>query len=241
MSVDACADMRLLIQADHDGELDAAGAARVAAHVVSCPACAAYAASLQQLSGMLRAEIVRPELPPRLLQAAARMAAPPPPARWQWVRRQSPGFAAGLALAASVALVALPRAPDLANEAVAAHIRALQPGHLMDVASTDRHTVKPWFAGRLDYAPPVRDFAGVGFPLKGGRLDVFAGRPVAALVYGRDKHLIDVLVWPGTATAAHAATLNGYNIVTWSAEGMQFYVVSDLNQTELRDFAKLWQ
>jgi anti-sigma factor RsiW len=238
---DPCASMHLLIQADHDGELDAAEAARVAAHLQTCPACTAQAAALRRLSAQLRGELRPAVLPLRLQATAARLAAPPRVAPWRTMRRQSPGFAVGLALAACLALVVLPRQrADLAEEAVTAHIRALQPGHLIDVISTDKHTVKPWFNGRLDYSPPVQDFAGVGFPLKGGRLDYFAGRPVAVLIYGRAKHVIDVTVWPGAAAPARDGTTNGYNYLSWSRDGMVFWAVSDLNKTELREFAALW-
>jgi len=242
MSDETCASMHLLIQADHDGELDAADAARVAAHVQVCPACAAHAAALRRLSTRLRAEMPADALPHRLQATAARLSAPPRVPAWRAIRRQSPGFAAGLALAACLAVVVLPRrAPDLADQAVTAHIRALQPGHLMDVASTDRHTVKPWFAGKLDYAPPVQDFAGVGFPLKGGRMDYLGGRPVAALIYSRAQHLIDVTVWPGAAAPSRDGTTNGYNYLSWSHDGMVFWAVSDLNKAELQAFAALWR
>ena len=238
---DPCASMHLLVQADHDGELDAAEAARVAAHLQTCPACTAQAAALRRLSAQLRAELRPVVLPLRLQATAARLAAPPRLAPWRMMQRQAPGFAVGLALAACLALVVVPRRPaDLADEAVTAHIRALQPGHLIDVISTDKHTVKPWFNGRLDYSPPVQDFTGVGFPLRGGRLDYFAGRPVAVLIYGRAKHVIDVTVWPGAAAPARDGTTNGYNYLSWSRDGMVFWAVSDLNKTELREFAALW-
>ena len=132
----------------------------------------------------------------------------------------------------------LPAGVGAMPDVVAAHIRALQPGHLVDVASTDRHTVKPWFDGRLDYAPPVRDFAGAGFPLVGGRLDYVAGRPVAALVYGRQKHLIDVFVWPG-ASAGSGGAVQGYNVIAWAQGGMNYRAVSDLNARELGELAGL--
>jgi len=241
MTEDPCTEMHLLLQADHDGELGAADAARVAAHLPTCPSCAAHAASLARLSTRLRTELPPAELPPRLQATATRLSAPPHVAPWRNPRRQYLGLTAGLALAACLALVVLPRRPpDLAPDAVTAHIRALQPGHLIDVASTDRHTVKPWFNGKLDYSPPVQDFSGVGFPLKGGRLDYLGNRPVAVLIYARAQHMIDVTIWPGAAPARDG-TKNGYNYLSWSHDGMIFWAVSDLNKAELRDFAALWR
>lgn len=234
-----CGEMQLLLQADHDGELDAAAAARVAAHLAICPSCAAQSAALRGLSARLHSEIVAEPLPESLRTRVARSAKP---AVVAIPRRQWPGFAAGLALAACVALVLLPRrTAEVADAAVAAHIRALQPGHLLDVVSTDQHTVKPWFAGKLDYSPPVRDLAAAGFPLQGGRLDYLNGRAVAALVYARAKHVIDVEVWPGAQIAPLEGTSNGYNFIRWSADGMVFWAVSDLNRTELRSFVRLMQ
>jgi anti-sigma factor RsiW len=141
-------------------------------------------------------------------------------------------------------LVLAPGAPDLTQELVASHIRALQPGHLEDVVSTDRHTVKPWFDGRLDFAPPVKDLAAQGFPLKGARLDYVGGRPVAALVYQRDKHIIDLYVWPLAASPRGGKATgerDGYNVVNWTADGMTLWAVSDLEADQLRDFAREWR
>lgn len=150
-------------------------------------------------------------------------------------------FGIGMALAASLVLFLAPvQRVDLSEAVVAGHIRALQPGHLMDVASTDQHTVKPWFDGRPDFAPPVNDLRETGFPLTGGRLDYLEGRPVAALVYQRNKHLIDVYVWPDTgATVPSSGTRSGYNYQRWNADGMAFWAVSDLGPDELADFARL--
>jgi anti-sigma factor RsiW len=114
----------------------------------------------------------------------------------------------------------------------------------MDVVSTDQHTVKPWFDGRLDFAPPVKDLRSLGFPLAGGRLDYLAGRPVAALVYQRDKHLIDLYVWPDDGRLARGpadGSRNGYDFKRWSQNGMVFWAVSDLNGAELSDFVRLWK
>ena len=120
----------------------------------------------------------------------------------------------------------------------------MQPGHLEDVASSDRHTVKPWFDGRLDFAPPVKDFAAEGFPLRGGRLDYLAGRPVAALVYQRDKHIIDLFVWPANGNPSQppdTAQRQGYNVVHWTEDGMVFWAVSDVEIGQLREFAERWR
>ena len=122
------------------------------------------------------------------------------------------------------------------------HLRSLAPGHLTDVASTDRHTVKPWFAGRLDFSPPVVDPAPAGFPLLGGRVDVMDGAPVAALVYARRSHLINLFVRPvtaGEATAPRATVLRGINILSWSDGAMCFWAVSDLNLAELEQLRGL--
>ena len=130
----------------------------------------------------------------------------------------------------------------LADEIVSAHIRSLMLEHKLDVASSDQHTVKPWFDGKLDFAPPVVDLASQGFPLLGGRLDYFNGRQVAALVYQRHKHFINVFIWPVDSRApagGRAAARQGYNLVHWTASGMTFWAVSDLNTAELEQFAQL--
>jgi anti-sigma factor RsiW len=242
----SCEEMRLLIQADLDGELDAAATAALAAHVADCPGCAALQRELTGLTARLRGELRPYSAPEGLRRAvAARLgpAAPPPPSGFR--RRLLPfaTFGAGAAIAACLALLLLPRGADPDVELVADHIRALQPGHLTDVLSSDQHTVKPWFDGRIDYAPPVRDFATQGYPLIGGRLDYIHDRPVAALVYRRDKHLIDLYVWPdnGAASAPALEARNGYNIVRWTEGGMAFRAVSDVEAAQLRDFAELWR
>ncbi len=115
--------------------------------------------------------------------------------------------------------------------------------HLTDVESTDQHTVKPWFDGKLDFAPPVRDLRESGFPLLGGRLDYVDGRPAAALVYGRQKHFLNLFVWPAKAAETESlktAQRNGYNIARWSDGKMNYGAVSDLNETDLRVFVGDW-
>jgi anti-sigma factor RsiW len=122
------------------------------------------------------------------------------------------------------------------------HLRSLAPGHLTDVTSTDQHTVKPWFAGKLDFSPPVIDPASAGYPLVGGRVDVVAGLPTAALVYSRRSHIINLFIRPterGGTVPARESIRRGYNILKWAGAGMQFWAVSDLNLEELREFQRL--
>ena len=226
-----CTQMQTVLHADLDGELDAARSVELAEHVSSCPDCARLQTELIAQRQMLRAGLDYHRAP-----ASLRSALTPAPGRWPI----PVSFAAG-ALAAGLALALLPRTAPDADELIAGHLRALQPGHLLDVASTDQHNVKPWFDGRLDYAPPVEDLAQAGFPLAGGRLDVIAGRPVAALVYRRLQHVIDLFVWPADRIVPAARPGQGYNVVAWAQDGFTFRAVSDLNGTELQAFAKAWQ
>lgn len=242
-----CADRLLLLQAHHDDELDVAASAELMAHVAGCPGCALVQADLDRLSRGLRAGTVAHAAPETLRQRLASRLRPAPVSAPAYLRHARPAAAFGLGalLAASVMLL-LPHPGAPTDEVVAAHIRALQPGHLTDVLSTDQHTVKPWFDGRIDFAPPVRDLAQQGFALIGGRLDFLGDRPVAALVYRRDKHLIDLFVSPapsasGTSAAAGFRERQGYNVVAWSEDGMVFQAVSDLAAADLAVFARDWR
>ena len=245
-------DKVLLVQAEFDGELDAAQAAALAAHRRDCPVCQAAAAALGNARVLLRDGLYQPapdDVRRRIIaRLEAARPAPAPALRRLRLREwwsAGLGFGLGAACAAAFAfLIAIPSGSDLAQDLVASHIRALQPGHLEDVISTDRHTVKPWFDGRLDFAPPVIDLAKAGFPLKGGRLDYVDGREVAALVYQRDKHIIDLYVWPqagGSSSAEELPQRHGYNVVHWRWNGMTFWAVSDVEPSQLADFAKSWQ
>jgi anti-sigma factor RsiW len=261
-----CVEMRLLVQADVDGELPAASAARVEAHLEGCPECAALQAQLISFSARMRQEVTCYSAPEHLRAAVrARLAAMAPIPEegpetandnmpneryvswWRRLPRPRLGpatpFGAGFALAACLALVfVLPHTGGLPDAVVSDHIRALEPGHLMDVVSTDQHTVKPWFDGRLDFAPPVKDFKAQGFPLVGGRLDYLDNKKVAALIYQRRQHLIDLYVWPDGGHLDHGPTegsRSGYNFRHWSQDGMAFWAVSDLAPDQLAGFVAL--
>ncbi len=251
---EACDEMRLLIQAEVDGEIDAARAAALAAHVAECAGCAGTRERLVGLSAALREALPIHAASPALREAVLRQlaaaqvrAAARPALSSQILRRwrEVIAFGSGSAVAAALVLALLrPSAGGSVAEAVAsAHIRALQPGHLTDVISTDQHTVKPWFDGRLDFAPPVKDLATQGFPLIGGRVDYLEGHAAAALVYRRAKHVIDLYVWPanGGPTAPRIGLRNGYNLVRWRQDGMQLWAVSDLEAAQLRAFVHDWR
>lgn len=250
-------EMVLLVQAEFDRELDAAQAAHLAAHRSGCQVCRTAEMELARAHELLQADLYEPApaaVRDRVL-AGLDLARPDraepiplprqrfrPSAAW---RPTTAGFGLGAACAAALMLFVLaPGDQSLTAQVVSGHVRALQPGHLEDVASSDRHTVKPWFDGRLDFAPPVRDLKAAGFPLIGGRLDYIDGRPVAALVYQRDKHIINLFAWPEAASAASAtaaAEKNGYNVIHWVADGMTLWAVSDVERSQLGAFASAWR
>jgi anti-sigma factor RsiW len=241
-----------LLHAYLDSELDLVRSLELEEHLKTCPDCAQEVWTQQTLRQGLRSANLYHRAPAGL-ESRIRASLPrenkvvemPRRNLWNWM---------AVAAAILVALVLtwrmmpsfLGRAGTdlLAQEVVASHIRSLQPGHLLDVESTDQHTVKPWFNGKIDFSPPVKDFAEDGFPLIGGRLDYVDHRPAAALVYQRHKHFINVYVWPETDAKESRARLEsseGYNIAFWEHGGMYFCAVSDLNTGELQQFAQLLQ
>ena len=246
----AC-DKVLLVQAELDGELGAAEAAALAAHRAACPICEAAAADITVAREAMRANLYEPMPEDARARVVAGLGlAPPQRVVWPTSAWRRPwwsagaGFGLGAACAAALTfLMLIPADPGLTEQIVAGHVRALQPGHLQDVESSDRHTVKPWFDGRIDFAPPVKDLAAQRFPLTGGRLDYLAGRPVAALVYQRDKHIIDLFVWPAPDAGAREPELaqrQGYNLVHWTRNGMNFWAASDVEASQLKEFSEAW-
>jgi anti-sigma factor RsiW len=235
-----------LLHAYVDGELDAAKTLELEAHLAENPAERAACERLREMSGAIRDRADYHAAPPAL---AARLrasvpAAPeeaPRPARRQWLKPAA-AFAA-VALLASLVAVLSPRPGEdagIAREVLASHVRATLGNRLFDVASSDQHAVKPWLSARLPFSPPLADLSSHGFELRGGRLDYVGGRAVAALVYQRRQHVIDVFVWPvEEQKAGRTLTRDGFNIEHFAKNGMSFWLVSDLNGNELDDFARL--
>jgi anti-sigma factor RsiW len=233
-----------------DGELDPLRNLEIEEHLHGCTRCSQNYSDRQIIRGGLKTESLYFKAPAdlqkriqRSVRQAAKAEAPTRWLSWSWLR-----FAAPLAAAALVVLMLVPffGGPSsdelLTQDVVASHIRSLMVNHLADVRSTDEHTVKPWFNGKLDFSPPVDDLAKQGFPLIGGRLDYLNNRPVAALVYQRDKHVINVFVWPSDKTAQTSGSIKaqqGYNVIRSTRSGMNFWTVSDLERSQLEKFVEL--
>jgi anti-sigma factor RsiW len=229
-----CAEAAPLVELELDGELDARSVLELREHVARCPVCTRQAASLRALSEAARTHLRRFEPPPGFEQRLLRRIRP------RTSRRAWAGAALGVAAAAAV-LVALPSRDALVEQAVAAHARSLQLDHAMDVATSDRHTVKPWFEGKVGFAVPVRDYAAEGFELAGGRLDYLDGRPAAALVYRYGKHLLNLFVLDaeGARDAAPASgSVRGFNSWRWTSGGLRFVLVGDVAGPQMEALAR---
>jgi anti-sigma factor RsiW len=245
-----CNKIRLLLEANADGELDLVHQLEVEEHLRSCPACASEARAIAARQDAFRNSIPRFTAPRQfrdkiqaLVMAEVDSTRPRvvnrPESRWSYWYLGGMAAAAALALSVGYGLGnSRGRASSLLAEALSEHVRSLQDGHLIDVVSTDQHTVKPWFTGKIDFSPPVVDMADAGFPLVGGRLDRIDGRPAAALVFHRRQHPINLFVWPASGGVApvREARENGYDAQSWSQGGLNFLAVSEIPPAELEKF-----
>ena len=246
-----CQEARKLIHVYLDGELDLVRSLDIEGHLHDCQTCAQAYNELRSLHFAVSGTALRFEpttaLRNRLRSAVRDESEVPNQALripWRWMI-PAVSFAVLAIVAWSVfALLGRPSTSDLmAQEIVSGHVRSLMEKHLTDVPSSDQHTVKPWFDGRLDFSPPVRDFASAGFTLIGGRLDYIGHRPVAALVYQHRQHYINVFVWPSTGASdasGSALVRQGYNLIHWTNSGMNYWAISDLNLAELQQYVQLF-
>jgi anti-sigma factor RsiW len=242
-----CEQAEPLLHALIDGELDAGHVREIEQHVATCASCAVKLAAYRDLRAKMSGAKLRMSAP-RALRDRIDRALPAGNAmsRRAALRSFAAGSIVSAALAASFVLVITRTDEDarIAGEALSAHLRSMQAEHLTDVLSTDQHTVKPWFNGRLDVAPPVADLTTQGFTLIGGRLDYIDGKPVAAIVYRRRKHIINLFVLPNphaVPETASAQALQGFNLLRWSEHGLTLWAVSDIQADELAEFKAKYQ
>lgn len=257
-----CTESRSRLHAYLDQELDLPASVALERHLASCADCSAlyarqsalkqavrrhaeYHAAPAGLADRIRARVGRGAAAAAPAAAPAAVFAPRAGAArfGRWLR-----FGAALAATAVVSWMAGSQygAPGggemLAEQVIASHARAVLTERLVDVASSDQHTVKPWLSSKLDFSPPVSDLADAGFPLLGGRLDYLDSRPVAALVYRHRQHVINLFIWPESKPApvlsGHSASRHGYHVVSWREDGMAFWAISDLNPAEMKTFAE---
>ncbi len=249
-----CHDIQNLIDGYIDGELDLVRNLEIEQHLQDCSPCAQLYKNRQTLQAVIHTDALYQKAPAHLqkrIQSSLRRANRP-----RSVLRITPfrliNVAAVLLIAVTITWILINGlASSSVNESLvqgvlSSHIRSLMINHLVDVTSTDQHTVKPWFDGKLDYSPPVVDLARQGFPLVGGRLDYLDDRPVAALVYKRRSHFLNLFVWPSTSTFVSEnkvteMTRQGYHLITWTKSGMTYWAVSDLEESELQVFVHLVQ
>jgi anti-sigma factor RsiW len=237
-----CDEAEILLHALIDRELDAGHVREVEDHIASCPRCAAQLAAYREMSKAIADADLRFAAPPALRRRIeAALPQPQAPSRRAILRGFAMGSAVSAIAATGVIAIVLRNDDDsrIKSEIVSAHLRSLQAGHLTDVLSTDQHTVKPWFNGKLDVAPPVLDLTAQGFTLIGGRLDYVDARPVGAIVYRRRLHVINLFVAQTASAeprAARTETFQGFNIRGWSEGGLNFWAVSDLAADELAEF-----
>jgi anti-sigma factor RsiW len=249
-------EAEVLVHAMLDGELDAGHARDLEAHLASCPRCSAQLAASRNLRQAIAGADLRLAAPAALRQRIENALPAPAAPRCQPVKREPNrrsflgGFVFGTALSAAAAatvVVSVFRSDDdkrIVGDVVSAHLRSLRSEHLTDVLSSDQHTVKPWFNGRVDVAPPVVDLTAKGFTLLGGRLDYVEGKPAAAIVYRRRTHVINLFVVPAAAVGPQEwrmETAQGFNIYRWRANGLNVLAISDLNADELHEFCEKFE
>jgi anti-sigma factor RsiW len=237
-----CEEIRELLSPYADVELDLVRALEVERHLDDCPACAARLEDMRALSSRLADPALYHQMPSRLKGRVRAALRPPWQLAWPGLVAAAAAVLVAIGLWAALSALASPVGQEMvARDVVAGHVRSLMVNHLVDVESSDRHTVKPWFTGKLDFAPEVKDLTANGFPLVGGRLDYIDGRPAAAIVYRRDRHTINVFVWRTSDrdSAPQALERQGYHLLHWTEGGRTFWAVSDLNETELRELAEL--
>ncbi len=252
-----CREMILLTQAELDGELNAAEAVMAAVHRADCTECQTAYRMIQATRLAMRTQVTRHTMSARarqeLLSRLRKASSLPSDAvgrnssashRMSWWRTGLTSVASAAIAAAVVLLLTIPGQRDLGDTIVDAHIRALQPGHLLDLASTDQHNVTPWFDGKIDFAPPVKNLPDQGFPLQGGRLDYIAGHSAAVLVYQFRQHPIELFVWPDPDAADSKPVKevrNGYNILRWNQQEMSLWAISDVSASQLQQFVTRWR
>jgi anti-sigma factor RsiW len=240
-----CEDVGLALDAYMDDECDGDTTTAIRRHVAGCAICRERLAQYETVGRLVRLAPYYPA-PDRLRQRVADAIADSR-RRWHvatWAAAAAVAIAIGGGLVSLRSVQKVGAASDaIVDEVVTDHVRSLMADHLFDVRSTDQHTVKPWFLGKLDYSPPVEDLTPVGFPLVGGRLDSVAGRAVAALIYQRHQHVINVFVWPAAdaPTLIDSRSIRGFHVRQWTRDGMSFWAVSDLNDPELAGFAQALQ
>jgi len=243
-----CEDARELVGPLVDGELTGQQRRELESHVVSCPICTRLADDYRKIGKQLRAGYERApaDLADKIRSSLAREEPTASYSARDW--RQLVQRAAVLLLSIGVSAVLtwvltqnLAERALVERDVVVAHIRSLIQEAPVQIASSDHHAVKPWFNGRIDFAPPVRDLAADGFPLAGGRLDVIGERRVAAVIYKRRQHVINVFMWPtaGSDSPARTVASKGYNVLTWTVGGTTYWAVSDLNAAEMSELQKL--
>lgn len=244
-----CAQVRTVIEYYADGEVDALTGAAIERHLERCAGCQGALERLRALSLLIKEAAPYHTVPDRLArQVRASVQEQGAPSRqaagtwWGWLRPAT--LVAATAAVTWIVAPQLKRPPAtelLAEAVISSHSRATLTGHGADVASSERHTVKPWLSSKLDFSPPVANLEAEGFPLVGARLDYVDRRPVAVLVYRRRQHVIDLFVWPDdepSAPTSLALSKRGYQVLHWTDRGMRFWAISDLNAAELKTFAE---